>query len=427
MKMFRVVAAFVLSLLCVPASAQWQTPNHSVPIGRGAGVTGFGSAAPGTSGRPLVSNGASADPSFSTIGNAGFTVGPADTAKGTLDGVSTTDLPLPNCTAVNSAWRYTSGVGINCGAISVQTGYDMPINLGLSASAAGNALTLSVTQAGGSAPSSSAPVLVPFRSLTATAGTVTWRTITGLLSITIPNGATLGTSDNVPFRVWIFLDDNGGTPAVGVATCSTTTTIYPCTSWENTLKTSVAIDTSSDSAGVLYATAGVAADAVRIVGFCEFSSGLGTAGAWASSCTGLQTFGPGVSKPGAVVQSTATSTTTAGTTSSATFAQLTSTQTLAITPTSKINLIRAFAQGSMGISASSNGFIQMQRGTTLIGNPIELSVNTTTIAPAAITILDAPAATSAQTYSFQGKTSAGTVSYPASSTGAYLELQEIMG
>ncbi|MDE2101688.1 MAG: hypothetical protein KGL39_30865 [Patescibacteria group bacterium] len=40
------VAAIWAVFLCLPASAQWQTPNHSVPVGKGAGVTGFGSMGP---------------------------------------------------------------------------------------------------------------------------------------------------------------------------------------------------------------------------------------------------------------------------------------------------------------------------------------------------------------------------------------------
>lgn len=54
-------------LVASPAVAQWQTSKHSVPIGQGAGVTGFGSAAPGTAGQPLVSNGPNADPSFQSL------------------------------------------------------------------------------------------------------------------------------------------------------------------------------------------------------------------------------------------------------------------------------------------------------------------------------------------------------------------------
>lgn len=65
-------ALFLLALLS-PAVAQWQTPNHSVPVGRGAGVMGFGSAAPGAAGLPLVSNGATLDPSFQLLPLAGVT------------------------------------------------------------------------------------------------------------------------------------------------------------------------------------------------------------------------------------------------------------------------------------------------------------------------------------------------------------------
>lgn len=62
-------------LLAGPASAQWQVPDHSVPIGNGGGVIGFNSAAPSTAGKPLLSNGASSDPSFQDL------TGPANTVK----------------------------------------------------------------------------------------------------------------------------------------------------------------------------------------------------------------------------------------------------------------------------------------------------------------------------------------------------------
>jgi len=54
--MKRLLILFAL-LACNPASAQWQTPNNSVPIGRRAGVTGFKSVAPGVINNCLVSNG----------------------------------------------------------------------------------------------------------------------------------------------------------------------------------------------------------------------------------------------------------------------------------------------------------------------------------------------------------------------------------
>lgn len=64
MKMFRFIAIAAALVAASPAVAQWQTPTHSVPIGQGAGVTGFGNAAPGGVGGVLTSNGAAVDPSF---------------------------------------------------------------------------------------------------------------------------------------------------------------------------------------------------------------------------------------------------------------------------------------------------------------------------------------------------------------------------
>lgn len=71
------VSAFFVALLLTiaPASAQWQTQNHSVPVGRGAGSTGFNSAVPGTAGNIMTSNGPSADPGFSAL-NAVCSIAP---------------------------------------------------------------------------------------------------------------------------------------------------------------------------------------------------------------------------------------------------------------------------------------------------------------------------------------------------------------
>lgn len=83
MNLFKRAAALVavLFLLVHPVAAQWQTPIHSVPVGRGAGVTGFGSAMPGAAGIPLTSQGSTVDPAFGPIGNNGLANAPADTVK----------------------------------------------------------------------------------------------------------------------------------------------------------------------------------------------------------------------------------------------------------------------------------------------------------------------------------------------------------
>lgn len=62
MKLIRLIT--LAFLLATPAAAQWQVPDHAVPIGRGAGATGFKTAAPGTAGQALISTGATTDPVF---------------------------------------------------------------------------------------------------------------------------------------------------------------------------------------------------------------------------------------------------------------------------------------------------------------------------------------------------------------------------
>ena len=72
------VSAILLSSF---ASAQ-QVTNHAVPIGRGPGVQGFGSALSGATGQVLVGNGSSADPSWtgSPTLSGNLTVSPLGTA-----------------------------------------------------------------------------------------------------------------------------------------------------------------------------------------------------------------------------------------------------------------------------------------------------------------------------------------------------------
>jgi len=432
--------AFALLLACTPALAQ-QTAVHSVPIGKGAGNTGFNAAVPGTAGRPLVSQGATSDPVFGTIANSGFTAGPANTVKGSLDGVSVGDEALPACTGVNQALRWTAGVGFSCGVVSVNTGYDMPVNLGLSASASGDILTLTLTQANGSAPTSTNPVLVPFRSTVATTGTVTWTTISASQSIAIPQGATLGTSNgNIPFRVWIFEEYNGGSPVMAVATCSNTTNVFPCAAWESSLVTSVTLSGggSSDNSGVLYATTGVSADAVRIIGYCDYATGVSVGGTWASSCTSLQVFGPGVNKPGSVVQTVYGTTSTQTTTTSASY--VASNLTASITPTRSANLVRVSADGvvrtdasgSANVSAIFRGAAAAQVGASQF--LLQSSGAFALIAPSHWSGLDAPGTTSSTAYTVYVKSTSGatvTVFQTGSAGGtnplASILIEEIMG
>lgn len=119
-------ALVALVLAGVPADAQWQVPNHAVPIGQGAGFTGFRNATPSDSGSPFVSKGASTDPGFvnspTVTGNWTFapssgnavTINPAagTTARGVTvqqsgpSSGSTTAASATNCTGGASFLAY---------------------------------------------------------------------------------------------------------------------------------------------------------------------------------------------------------------------------------------------------------------------------------------------------------------------------------
>lgn len=67
MRFRSLVVAAALLALSGEAVAQWQVPDHTVPIGRGPGFTGFKSITPGAAGQVLTSTGAASDPAFSVI------------------------------------------------------------------------------------------------------------------------------------------------------------------------------------------------------------------------------------------------------------------------------------------------------------------------------------------------------------------------
>ncbi len=338
------------------------------------------------------------------VTNAKMAVATQNTTKGAAASTAIADLVMPSCSGATNALQWLTNTGYQCGTLGATTagwginlsagvfsvstaqppyGFDMPVNLGLTASAGSSALTINVVGANGSAPSASNPVSVPLRSATLATGTPVWAAITSALSIVVPSGATLGTSNSVPFRLWIFLELNGGTPELGVAVCSGTTQIFPCAAWEQTGKTTVTITGLAATSGVLYSTTGVSSDSVRIVGYCDYSSGLATAGSWASACTTLQVAGPSTPKPGGVVQTVYSA----------------SGGSLAVTPTSAVNLIKFNALASADVSQSTIATSFKRGSTTLLATTL-CSATTGVTVYCAVTYagIDNPATTSSTTY-----------------------------
>jgi len=63
------IASVIIALLFLvaPATAQWQVPAHSLPVGLGGGNTGFNSVGPCATGVPFVGQGATTDPACAPI------------------------------------------------------------------------------------------------------------------------------------------------------------------------------------------------------------------------------------------------------------------------------------------------------------------------------------------------------------------------
>jgi hypothetical protein len=367
--------------------------------------------------------------SAGVVTNAKLAVaGAQNTLKGAATSTTIADLAVPSCSGASNALQWVTNTGLQCGTLGAQSagwgltlsagvlsvsttqppyGFDAPVNLGLSAAAAGSNLTITLTGANGSNASATNPVSIPFRSGTLATGVPVWAEITGALTLVIPSGATLGTSSsNVPFRIWIYASYNAGTPQLAAAVCSSPTQIYPCAAWEYTRITSTTITGLATSAGTLYATAGVANDPVRILGYCDFATGLATAGSWASSCTTIQLFGPGIKKPGDIVQSVYNTSTT------------NSALALSITPTSTVNLIK-FSPSINMAQGSSLITLLIKRGATTIATNLLGGASVTGNFTGALNILDAPATTSSTSYT--SSSANGTFE------NQFILLEEIMG
>lgn len=209
------------------------------------------------------------------------------------------------------------------------------------ASVASNLLTVAMKDNAGADPSSTSPCLINYPSVTATSGDTNLVAQTSALSInTNATGATLGSSNATAFRFWVVVIDNGGTNVMALYNASNGTS---CSSLnDGDIISSTPMSGTATAVGTFYTPNGttVTSKAYRIVGYLEYNStGLTTAGTYATAPTIVRPFGPGVKKPCEPVQIAVYSLGGGSSTTSTSPVDVTG-ATVSITPRSAANRIK---------------------------------------------------------------------------------------
>lgn len=248
----------------------------------------------------------------------------------------------------------------------------MSMALGFTATSDGTNLTIALKNKLGTDPSAANPVQVSFKSSTPASAVPDIVNITAPLSIATTTGATLGTVNNLAFKLWVVLFNNGGTPVLGLwqsLTGGNSMTAFNTLPIDQLVNTT-AIGAGSVSGGVFY-TNGVSlvSKPYKVLGYVEYNAGLATAGSFISAPTDAALYGPGVPLPGDVIQTVfGTAVTTSGTSASIYIA---TPLAATITPTKASNLLRTRAD-FWGVT-SLNGATQCR----LSRNAVATSVITT--------------------------------------------------
>lgn len=221
-------------------------------------------------------------------------------------------------------------------------------------SASAGALTAAIKTLSGADPSVANPVYATFRNNTLTGGDYVTRAITAATSVVLGSTKTLGVTSADAINVWFTLHDNAGTVQMGAFLASDRTGYWRP---DESQKYTTAVPGSASK--TLYTTSAIGTAApILLIGYAFWSS-LTTAGTWTAP-TGVKLMGPGVAKPGDVLQEVLGTFSATTSTSSTTF--VTSGLTAAITLNNPASLVRASAFGVLRAStASAQSYARMAR------------------------------------------------------------------
>lgn len=167
------------------------------------------------------------------------------------------------------------------------------------------------------------------------------------ISVTVPSGQAVGTSNGVAARLWVVAMKNSGTPELAIINTWNGTDVYEILPTDSISTTAIA---SAPSAQVWYSTTSRSSQPIAVAGYVEITEA--TAGTWATAPSLVQGYRPSVPLPGQTVQRrrNATGAVATGTTTipaDDTIPQITEGNeylTQAITPRSALNLLMTRAQ-----------------------------------------------------------------------------------
>lgn len=358
---------------------------------------------------------------------------------GVVGGAATTITRNPTrSTNSNAAISLTAnaevyGIARNADLIcATSPGYDGVgmINGKIVVTAGSNALGVAIkSNISGNDPSASDPVDFIFPTST---GGFTIIRLTAALSLTVPSTANLGVTAGEPFRLWVFAVNDAGTIRLGIVNCTPdNSSIITFALLEETVNTTL-LDTASDAGQTLYTNVAVTGGQLRILGYLEWTStGITVSGTWSvTNLTRVQLMGPGVPRPGDVVQILhLTNTTSTGAT---TTTPVSTNLSLSATLRNPCNVWKIEVSGSARMVGLGNlALVGVYKTGVLLTRVSEMIIeadNDSIIVPGSMVGFDVPRASGAIVYDVRIWVSGGTSTATWNSAGgnATMTMTELM-
>jgi len=149
-------------------------------------------------------------------------------------------------------------------------------NVGIATSVGSSAMTVALKQKDGSTDPAggTGAVGIGLRDSTLSTGGFNIRSVVAALSLVIPSGATLGTTDGDARKIYVYGIDNVGTVELAVSRIQ-----FP----ENELVSTTILNSSSDDPGTIFSTTARSNIPIKLLG--HFVSTQATAGTWNTNAT----------------------------------------------------------------------------------------------------------------------------------------------